>query len=101
MTPIVTRELVRRYLIATKRQACAARFGSQFGGVVSERAERSLMLDRAVLGVLAAADDLLDRADDYFVRGDGLLGTSKAADGMRLVVMAGVDVDAWQKARSL
>ena len=114
MTPIITPDLVRRYLIATgwtvepieDRLAWTRPDGSScwssLGCVpVMLAAAPPLRADEygARLGMLAAAEDLLERSREYFASGDSLLGTSKAADGYRFLATIGVDPGAWEKAR--
>lgn len=102
MTPIVTRELVRRYLVATGQITDELRAFDKLpnltpGDTYDEGLEWFLdmhsSIDRAVLGMLAAAEMLLDAPPGTAV------GRYAAERYIAMLTMAGVDPEAWEKAR--
>ena len=87
MSAIITPELVKRYIMATGPKMLAAACPS-----VPESIDAfidDLRMDRAALGMLAAAEMVHERAVSYEL--DALERS--------LVAAAGVDPESWEKAR--
>ena len=99
MSAIITPELVKRYILATGPKMLAAACPS-----VPESIDAfidDLRMDRAVLGMLAAAEMVREEAQGYEVKSTDEDGPREALLDVasKFIEAAGVDPKAWEKAR--
>jgi hypothetical protein len=114
MTPIVTRELVQRYLVATGQITDELRAfdalppptrypdGSTYDDALEDFMREFSSIDRVVLGMLAAAEMLRSRLRGLNPADPGDQGAHDMAIEFidEAIEAAGVDPEAWENARS-